>query len=249
MAFVHLSTREGIATVVLERGKVNALNEEVVDELLKSFQHLSEEETVSAVILTGTGKFFSFGFDIPEFLSYPEASFERYLISFTNLYTHLFLYPKPVVAALNGHAIAGGCMLALACDHRIVVPKGAKLSLNEMSFGSTLLAGSVEMLRILVGDRNAERVCFSAAMYSAEEALQMGLVDRIASEEGLESEAEKVARMFASRDREAFKSIKYLLRRPAAERMARREKDSIREFVQIWYSEGTRRNLKRIEIR
>jgi 3,2-trans-enoyl-CoA isomerase len=72
---------------------------------------------IAAVILTGSGKFFSFGFDIPEFLAITKEEFTEYLANFTDLYTYLFLYSKPVIAALNGHTMAGGCMLALACDH------------------------------------------------------------------------------------------------------------------------------------
>ncbi len=113
MDFVHFSTNGGIAEVRLKRGKVNALNEQVVEEIHGCFQRLAADPDIGAVIFIGDGPFFSFGFDIPEFLSYSKESFSRFLNRFTNLYTYLFTYPKPLVAALNGHAIAGGCMLAL----------------------------------------------------------------------------------------------------------------------------------------
>src|SRR5215475_12883899 len=110
---MRVSINDGIAEVRLQRGKVNALNEEAVEELARSLQSLAADPHVKAVILTGDGPFFSFGFDIPEFLSYTRESFSAFLKKFTGLYTYLFTYPKPVVAALNGHAVAGGCMLAL----------------------------------------------------------------------------------------------------------------------------------------
>src|SRR5512135_1887998 len=128
MSFVEVQVRDGIATVVLQRGKVNALNPVVVDELSATFHALQSDTEVSAVVFTGSGKFFSFGFDIPELLAYPREKFTHYLTSFTTLYRDLFIYPKPLVAALNGHAIAGGCMLALACDSAIMAQGGAKIS-------------------------------------------------------------------------------------------------------------------------
>src|SRR5215471_10714875 len=107
MSFVEVQLHDGIATVVLERGKVNALNPVVVDELSATFGALQSDVEVRGVVLTARGKFFSFGFDIPEFLSYTRDEFTYFVTSFTALYRNLFIYPKPIVAALNGHAVAG----------------------------------------------------------------------------------------------------------------------------------------------
>jgi enoyl-CoA hydratase/carnithine racemase len=235
-----------IATVTLNRGKVNALNEPMVEELTKSFEDLETDNEVRSIIFTGSGKFFSFGFDVPEFLNYSKSDFIRYLEKFTNFYTYLFLFPKPIVAALNGHTIAGGCMLATACDFRLMVTGKAKISLNEITFGSPVLAGSVEMLKYCVGSRNAQSIVYSGAMYSAEEAFKLGLVDQVSSENVLTEDARKVAQEFAQKD--SFRGIKHLLRQPAAEEMIKREKDAILEFVDIWYSEQTWENLKAIKI-
>jgi enoyl-CoA hydratase/carnithine racemase len=245
---MHVSKDVEIATVTLSRGKVNALNEPMVEEITKSFEDLAIDNEVRSIIFTGSGKFFSFGFDVPEFLSYPKNDFIKYLEKFTNLYTYVFHFPKPIVAALNGHTIAGGCMLATACDYRLMVTGKAKISLNEITFGSPVLAGSVEMLRYCVGSRNAQSILYSGAMYSAEEAFQLRLVDQVSSEEDLTEDARKVAQELAQKDSSAFRSIKHLLRKPAAEQMIKREKDAILEFVDIWYSEQTWENLKKIKI-
>ena len=126
MSFVREQHQAGIATLTLSRGKVNALNEPMVEEIHRSFENMGKDPDVKAVILTGEGKFFSFGFDIPEFLGFPRESFARYLKKFTDLLTYMFVFPKPVVAALNGHAVAGGCMLATTCDYRLMVSGKAK---------------------------------------------------------------------------------------------------------------------------
>lgn len=248
MNFVRVKTNEGIATVVLNRGKVNALNGEVVDELRESFKALEVDKDLKAIILTGHGKFFSFGFDIPEFLSFSKEEFTNYLINFTDLYTYLFLYPKPVVAALNGHTIAGGCMLALACDKRVMVDGKGKISLNEIAFGSSVFAGSTEMLRFWTGSANATKVLYSGAMYSAKEALSVGLVHTVVTEQNLMVQARMNASDLSMMHLPAFTSIKSLLRKPIAEKMMKRERESIREFVDIWYSEATWKKLQNIKI-
>ena len=248
MSFVHVSKDGEIATVTLSRGKVNALKEPMVEEITKFLQDLATDNEVKSIIFTGSGKFFSFGFDVPEFLDYSKNDFIRFLEKFTDFYTYLFLFPKPVVAALNGHAIAGGCMLATACDFRLMVTGKAKISLNEITFGASVLAGSVEMLRYCAGSRNAQSILYGGAMYSAEEAFQLGLVDQISTEDTLAEDAKKVAQKLAQKDSSAFRSIKHLLRKPVAQQMIKREKDAILEFVDIWYSEQTWENLKEIKI-
>jgi len=248
MEFVQLQKHDGIATVTLTRGKVNAINGPVVDEIRESLKSLEHEAEVKAVILTGAGKFFSFGFDVPEFLSFEKPQFTRFLTAFTDLHTHLFLYPKPVVAALNGHTIAGGCMLALACDYRVMVTGKARISLNELSFGASVFAGITEMLRFAVGSANATKVLYSGSMYSAEEARAIGLIDEVVEEQDLMDAAFKMASTLGSKYPPAFSGIKSLLRKTIAEDIVRRQADSIREFVDIWYSEHTWANLQNIKI-
>ncbi len=248
MNFIHLSADKNIATIVLNRPKVNALNEAVVEELGECFQKLADDSNVKAVILTGEGSFFSFGLDVPEFLSYSKDSFIKFLTKFTDLYGYIFTFPKPVVAALNGHTIAGGCMIAIACDYRLMVSGKARISLNELTFGSTVFAGSVEMLRFLIGGRNAESALYTGAMYSAEEAKELGLIHEVASKENLRDSAQRIAEDFTKRDSRAFGSMKTLIRKQAGEEMKRRERDSIIEFADIWYSEGTWKNLEKIKI-
>jgi enoyl-CoA hydratase/carnithine racemase len=248
MEFISLDQDREIAVIMLSRGKVNALNETLVEELHSCLKNVEKDDSIRAVILTGRGKFFSFGFDIPEFLGYSRESFTGYIEKFTALYTYLFQFPKPVVAAINGHAIAGGCMLATACDYRIMVSEKARISLNEIAFGSTVFAGSVEMLKHCVGARNAEHIFFSGAMYSAGKALELGLIDRITPFEKLMDEAKHIAAEYAGKSAQTFKSAKGLCRKPIVEEMLKREKDSIREFIEIWYSAETWKNLREIKI-
>jgi len=91
MEFIELQRNDGIATLTLRRGKVNALNNAMVDQLREALKITESDPEIKSVILTGTGKFFSFGFDIPEFLSFTKEQFTEFLNNFTDLYTYLFL--------------------------------------------------------------------------------------------------------------------------------------------------------------
>ena len=247
MKFVHVESAGGVATVVLERGKVNALNAAVVEELSATFAAILRDPAVSAVVLTGHGKFFSFGFDIPEFLSYSKEDFTAFLTRFASFYRDLFVFPKPVIAALNGHAIAGGCMIAIACDRAMMAEGSAKISLNEIGFGSSVFAGSVEILQFRTGPGAAD-VLYSGAMYSPVEAQRIGLIDEVVAT-ALFDRAREIAAELGSKRPAAFASLKSLLRKPVADAVAIREAASIREFVDIWYSEPTWTNLHSITIR
>lgn len=248
MEFVNIQKNDSLAIIRLERGKVHALNDQVIKELQETLQQMENDNSISAIILTGTGKFFSFGFDIPGFMDYSPEAFTGFVTRFTDLYTYMFLYPKPIIAAINGHAIAGGCMLVTAADYRIMVTGKSKISLNEITFGALVFAGSVEMLKFCAGERNAELILASGDMYSAEEAQKMGLIDRVTAEDELMKEAQKTALAYAAKEFPAFTGIKRLLRKPVAERMIALEKESIREFIKVWYLPATREYLRKIEI-
>lgn len=249
MRFVNLSVEDRIALVAISRPKVNALNESVIDELFQCFNKLALDDEVKAIVLSGEGSFFSFGLDIPEFYTYSKEEFLEIMLMFSNLLKTLFLFPKPVVCAMNGHAIAGGCMLAMTCDYRLMASEKAKISLNELTFGSTLFSTGVETLRFLVGDNKASQILYSGSMFSPEDAFKLGLIDEVVSKENLRDSALKIAKDFSGRDSRAFQSIKFLLRKQTANEIEKSDRNSITEFVDIWYSDNARNNLKNIKIR
>lgn len=249
MSFVELMINGNIATITLNRPKVNALNDDVIEDLKTIFNEVGKNEQVSAVVLIGQGSFFSFGFDVPGFMSYPKDLFERYVVKYSELIKTIFMFPKPVIAALNGYSVAGGCVLALACDYRIMVLGKAKIALNEMTFGSTLFSCVTETLKYAVGPRKAEQIIYLGAMSSAEEALSLGLVDRLAGENEFQSVVEEVAEDFSTKNPTAFASVKKLLKSDVLAKIESDESRSILEFVDIWYSDSTREQLAKIEIR
>jgi Delta3-Delta2-enoyl-CoA isomerase len=246
---IEHNVADGIATVIIRRGKVNALNGETIACLRDRFEAAERDETVRAVILTGAGKFFSFGFDIPEFLTFTPDAFTKYLQTFTDFYRYVFAFPKPVIAAINGHAVAGGCMVALACDYRVMSAGRATIGLNEISFGSSVFAGSVEMLRFWTGSAAASQILFGGSLYPATDALALGLVDEVVAADAVVPTARSRALTRVAAKQPAYGEIKQLLRAPVLEAIARCEAASIDRFVKIWYSPATWRELENITIR
>lgn len=249
MSLTNINSQNGITTLALTRGKVNAINEEMADHLLETFRQLSTDTDTHALILTGQGSFFSFGLDVPELYDYSPTDFTRFLTKFTELYLRIFEFPKPVVAAINGHAVAGGFMIATPCDYRVMATGKAKISLNEITFGSSVFAGSLEILKCVTGHRNAESFALGGKMYSAEEARALGLIDEACAPEAVLPRAQAVATELAGRDAVAYAAIKKLLRDPVIEQIKHTETDSIRRFVEIWYSPSTRAQTKGIVIK
>jgi enoyl-CoA hydratase/carnithine racemase len=140
-------------------------------------------------------------------------------------------------------------MLALAGDLRLMAEGPGRIGLNEASFGSSLFAGSVEMVRFAIGDAAAARVTHSGALFDARAAAEIGLVDDVVPSERLVGEARSRALALSHGHPAAFRSIKGLLRDRVIETMRASESASIEEFVKIWYSEITRKELQRIQIR
>ena len=249
MRYLDVSLKDDIATVTMERSKVNALNEGLVDELKECFGQLTGDKGVKAVILTGQGSFFSFGFDVPGFMDYKKKAFERYVRKFSMLTKEIFMYPKPVIAGLNGHTIAGGSILALSCDYRVMVKGKPKISLNELTFGSSVFSSAVEYLRFAVGSNNTQKILYSGKMYSADEALSFGLIDEAVAQRSFRNVVNKVALEYGAREKKAYISVKKLLKSVIYKSIQKSEKASISEFVDIWYSKSTRKNLGKIEIK
>lgn len=243
------SIKDSIVTLILDRPKVNALDDGLIKELYGWFEELRFDPGVRAVVLTGEGSFFSFGLDVPAYMSYPKDAFRESFSMFCDIYATIFEFPKPTVCAINGHAVAGGCILALACDYRIMASGKPKIGLNEITFGSTIPAGAIEMLKFAVGNRRASIIAYMGELLPAEKAHSVELVDKVVAPQELRETACEAARNLSSMDAAAFGSIKMALRRDAIENIRKRDEESIAQFVDLWYSEPVREQLAKIQIR
>jgi len=175
---VTVSVAEGIATIRLDRPPMNALNAEIQEQLRAAATTVSADDEVRAVIVYGGEKVFAAGADIKEMATMSFAGMAARAPELSSAFDTIARIPKPVVAAVNGYALGGGCELALACDWRVVA-EDAKLGQPEINLGIIPGAGGTQRLGRLIGPARAKDLVMSGRMVAADEALRIGLVDRV----------------------------------------------------------------------
>ncbi len=249
MSTTRSSTNDGIATLTLARDKVNAINETLIDDINSELDNLEADTDIDAIVLTGREKFFSFGFDVPELLSLPEEGLRRFLTKHTALLLRLFTFSKPLIAAVNGHATAGGCMLMLACDSRVAAEGRAKIGLNEIDLGVSVFGGSAEMLRFWVGNRNAEIILNEGTLYSVDKAANLGMIDALVPPENLMSVATAKAKEFGGKPKAAYRAIKKLMRGRLAASISKGEQEALDAFIETWHTPDAQKSLSTLKIR
>lgn len=200
---------EGIATVTLNRPKsMNALNSQVFKELDHAFSEIDGDDEVRVAILTGSEKFFAAGADITEIskIATPVEA-HRFLKDVQALFNRIEDLEKPVIAAISGLALGGGCELALACDLRIAA-ESAMFGQPEIKIGVIPGAGGTQRLPRIIGVTKAKELLYTGDVIDAQEAYRIGLVNKVVSVASLMEEARKMALKIARQPGMALKVTK-----------------------------------------
>lgn len=197
-----------VATVYLNRPPYNPLNRQMYEELSKLFSNFEYDRDVKAVILTGEGKkAFAAGADIHEMANYSNVEMLE-MCQISRLATsQIEQLSKPVIAAINGPALGGGCELTLACDFRYCSDH-SKFSLPEINLGIIPGGGGTQRLQRIIGQAKAKHMLFLGEMISSQEALEIGLVDKVVPQESLIGETEKLAQKLAEKPSLAMQMMK-----------------------------------------
>ncbi|MGC7872845.1 enoyl-CoA hydratase/isomerase family protein [Desulfosporosinus sp. SYSU MS00001] len=196
---ILVEIEEGIATIILNRPDVlNALNSQVFNELAEAAENLSIDDSVRAVIITGGDKVFAAGADIKEMALLGAVGVATGLRPSKIAFERLENMPKPVIAAINGYALGGGCELTLAADVRIA-GDNAQFGLPEIKLGILPGGGGTQRLPRLIGAGKAKELIFSGDLINAEEALRVGLVNKVVPPDQVLAWARKMAEKFVSR--------------------------------------------------
>ncbi len=208
---VLLEKGDHVATITINRpDKLNALNEPTRCELIGVLNDLRNDRDVRVVIITGAGKAFIAGADISEFAGRTPVDQFRVMKEPT-VYEAVDMFPKPVIAAINGFCLGGGCELAMACDVRIASDK-AKLGQPEVNLGIMPGGGGTQRLPRLVGLGNAYKLLFTGDMISAAEAHRIGLVDEVVEADKLLERVSELANSIALKSPVALQLIKEAVR-------------------------------------
>jgi enoyl-CoA hydratase/carnithine racemase len=204
---VRLEVDGGVATIRLDRPPMNALNVQVQEELRAAAHEAGERSDVAAVVIYGGEKVFAAGADIKEMATMGYADMVVRSSALQSSFTAVARIPKPVVAAVTGYALGGGCELALCADFR-VCGDNAKLGQPEIQLGVIPGAGGTQRLPRLVGPSRAKDIIFTGRFVGAEEALRIGLVDLVVPADDVYSAAREMAGRFVGGPALALRAAK-----------------------------------------
>ncbi len=206
-ALVRLEVEGGIGTIRLDRPPMNALNVQVQEELRAAAHEAGERSDVAAVVLYGGEKVFAAGADIKEMAAMSYADMVARSGALQSSFTAVATIPKPVVAAVTGYALGGGCELALCADFR-VAGDNAKLGQPEIQLGVIPGAGGTQRLPRLVGPARAKDIIFTGRFVDAQEALAIGLVDAVVPADEVYPKAREMAGRFVGGPALALRAAK-----------------------------------------
>jgi enoyl-CoA hydratase len=230
---LDVEERSGVAVVRLRHGKVNALDLELLQAITAAMRDVQES---AAVVITGTGTAFSAGVDLQRIVAGGPSYVQEFLPALSAAFMAIFDRPGPVLAAINGHAIAGGCVIAAACDVRVM--SQGKIGLAELSVGVPFPPSAMEILRHVAGPA-AGHLVLTAALLDPPQARSIGLIDDIEAPDTLLDSVLSQAQAMAQIPADVFAFSKLQLQQPARERIAARSGDG-EAVLAMWSSARTR---------
>jgi enoyl-CoA hydratase len=228
--------RDGnVALLSLAHGRANALDIELLEAFIEA---LEAENTgdADAVVLTGSGSTFCAGVDLLRVLAGGRNYLAGYLPTLSKAFETLFRFPKPVIAAVNGHAIAGGCVLVCACDIRLMAAGGGRIGLSELRVGVPFPLSALEIVRFAIGDQKARELAYRGELHTPEKALDLGLIDEVVEARQLVDRAREVAEQLVAVPQQAFALTKRMLRQPVFDRLDAHAAEVDSEVFEFWQS-------------
>lgn len=235
---IDIKTVGSVQVLTLSSGPVNAQDVELLDELTLAVRDL-ERSDAGALVVTGAGRAFSAGVDLNRVVEGGSGYTDRLVPALSAAFEAMFAYPGPTVAAINGAAIAGGCVLACACDRRLILPE-AQIGAAEVRVGVPFPVAALEVMRYACGDQ-AEEVLLGGRTYRAAEAVARGLTHRVVADDLL-GEAVAEASDLGGIPAGAYRQTKTQLRAPTMARI--REGRGIDDEVrQMWGADETLRRI------
>jgi enoyl-CoA hydratase len=235
---IELETIDRVAVVRMQHGRANALDSEFCEALAARFAEL-RGDGAEAVVLTGAGSIFSAGVDLKRVGAEGPDYVRAFLPALHRLYEEIYFHPKPVVAAINGHAVAGGAILACCADRRIMGHEAGRIGVTELLVGVPFPALAFEILRASVPAEYLVEFAYSGATYMTDDALECGWVDEIAEPEELLEDAVAVAKELATISPAAFAETKSQIRAPVAERYRSAGEATDEAVTALWCADDT----------
>jgi enoyl-CoA hydratase len=223
-----------VAVATLACPKGNAMNHAFIEALHEALDRTSRAE-VRALVLTGKGRAFGAGLDLVESHALDRAACARFVDAFDDLFARLFTLPRPVIAAINGHAIAGGCVMACAADWRVMAAGDFSIGLTEVPLGIPFPVAAFECARYSIPRQSWAPCIVEGRTLTPYEALRLGVVERVVPGDEVLSIAVEKAKSLAALPAGSFGRTKLDLRAGGVARIRERASESRATFVEHWF--------------
>jgi enoyl-CoA hydratase len=233
---VYAPAMEPVTTIRIEGGKANAMTSDLLDTIERAIDDF-ERSPARAAVITGYDRFFSAGLALPKLVDLDRPAMHVFIERFARSAMRVFACEKPIVAAINGHAIAGGCVLALMCDRRVIVDDPAvRIGLNEAALGIGLPAIVIEPLRAQVPAASLVPIALEGRLFSPADARTVGLVDEVVPASEVIARASAQAAALAANPGEAVAQIKRALRSPIIDAVTRTATVETERWLDTWFA-------------
>ena len=233
---------DDVVVLRLAYGKANALDYELCKAIVETLAALERDDT-RPVIITGSGRIFSAGVDLFRVVNEGRDYLNDFLPMLLDAFQKLFEFPRPLVAAVNGHAIAGGCVVACACDYRLAAEGAGRIGVPELLVGVPFPTIALEILRFSVGNAHLQTAVFTGGTFASKDALRMGFVDELVDEDDLVARALERARHFATIPARSYALSKRQLHELVMTRVAARAPEDDEAVRAVWMDPETLDNI------
>lgn len=246
MKYLTLSVQDRMALIGLNRGRSNAINAELLNELRQIIKSVEKDDAISGIILHGNEGFFSAGLDLIELYDYSAEEIRKFWQSFLSFIQEFASFKKPAVAALGGHSPAGGCVLALCCDYRIMAEGEFIIGLNEVAVGIIVPDAIFHLYSFWIGQAKAYQFLLEGKLLNPKQALDAGLIDELVPASSLRRTAEQQLKKYVQLEANTWEQSKVNLRRELLSKMSQDSDQILDIMLEQWWSPSTRSILKTI---
>jgi len=246
MNTINVTIKDRLALITLNRGKSNALDREMLTELTDMLHNINNDDNIGGVIISGREHFFSAGLDLIALYGYHEEEIKSFWKLFLDFTAKLVSFKKPMVAAINGHAPAGGCVIALACDARVMAEGKYIIGLNEVPVGIIVPDSIFQLYSFWIGKAHASRSLLEGKLFSPEEALSIGLVDELVNPASIMTAAERRIRKYMAMEPNTWQQSKLNIRKELIAATIADQSDTLEILLAQWWSPASRNLLKMI---
>lgn len=246
MNTIRVSIKDRLAIITMCRNKSNALNREMITELMDLFKNLVADEHIGGAMISGQEHFFSAGLDLMELYHFNEEEVKSFWELFFEFAATLVAFKKPLVAAINGHSPAGGCVIALACDARLMAEGKYIIGLNEVPVGIIVPNSIFQIYAHWIGRANATRSLLEGKLFTPTEALSIGLVDELVNADSILTASERRVRKYMAFESNTWQQSKLNIRKDLIAATTADQSEVLDLMLKQWWSPNTRNILKTI---